>query len=136
MNSWNNILNFTSLNDLEKVFWAIYVFMFAECSISYWIYHVVLLLNTVNPILGVVSLHKEATSEWDDWPVFHSYISFTITLFSFVRNLFFIRKEYLIYSVCAEHFEFSFAINMWNWRWFFCVINEVIKNCTYRNNLY
>ena len=44
--------------------------------------------NTLNPILGLVSLYKETTSEWDGWSIFYSYICFTITLFALVRYSF------------------------------------------------
>ena len=66
--------------------------------------------NAINPILGLVSLYKEVTDEWDGWSIFFSYICFTITLFAVVRNrcidiILSIRQHY---SVWDEHFDFPF----------------------------
>ena len=70
--------------------------------------------NTLNPILGLVSLYMEVNDEWDGWSIFHSYICFTITLVAFVRNLsVIILSKRQLYSVWNEYFEFAFETLLW-----------------------
>ena len=71
--------------------------------------------NAINPMLGLVSLYKQVTDEWDGWSIFYSYICFTITLFAMVRNCLFniilsIKQQY---SVWNEHFDFTFETLLW-----------------------